>query len=77
MIHQELNALVEKCRDAKDVDSQVMLLHEINASLPRSERIKMPMFITDDYCRRALEIVEDRIARPPKQSSRRSREFSI
>ena len=56
-----LGVLIEKCRDAQDLDSQVGLLHEINDSLPDSDRISIPSFITDDYCRRALEIIEDRI----------------
>jgi hypothetical protein len=56
-----LGILIEKCRDAKDLDSQVVLLREINDNLPDSERINLPSFITDDYCRRALEIIEDRM----------------
>ena len=56
-----LGVLIEKCRDAQDLDNQVDLLREINDSLPDSERISIPSFITDDYCRRALEIIEDRI----------------
>jgi hypothetical protein len=56
-----LGVLIEKCRDAQDLDSQVVLLREINDNLPHSERIRIPSFITDDYCRRALEIIEDRI----------------
>ena len=62
MTLQTLSLLIEECRAARDVDSQALLLREINESLPRPDRISMPSFITDDYCRRALEIIEDRIA---------------
>jgi hypothetical protein len=61
MKSQTLGVLIEKCRDAPDLDSQVDLLREINDSLPHCDRIRIPAFITDDYCRRALEIIEDRV----------------
>lgn len=72
-MHQQLSILIEKCRGAQDVDSQIILLREINHSLPHCDRLEMPSLITDDYCRRALEVIEDRIARALKISSR---EFS-
>lgn len=68
-----LSLLIEKCRDAQDVDSQAHMLREINLNLPHSDRLEIPSFITDDYCRRALEIIEDRISRTLKRSGR---EFS-
>jgi hypothetical protein len=70
MTFQQLSALIEKCRDASDVDSQTVILRELNASLPHPDRIEMPSFITDDYCRRALEIIEDRINRTLKRAGR-------
>jgi hypothetical protein len=62
MKHQKLSILIEKCWDTKDIDSQFDLLKEINASLPFHDRIAMPSLVTDDYCRWALEIIEDRIS---------------
>jgi hypothetical protein len=62
MKHQKLSILIEKCWDTKDIDSQFDLLKEINASLPVHDRIAMPSLVTDDYCRWALEIIEDRIS---------------
>ena len=62
MKHQKLSILIEKCWDTKDIDNQFDLLKEINASLPFHDRIAMPSLVTDDYCRWALEIIEDRIS---------------
>ena len=70
MTSQNVILLIEKCRDSQDIDSQVVLLREINASLPLSDRIEMPTFLTDDYCRRALEIIEDRICATLKKYGR-------
>ena len=63
MKHQKLSLLIEKCWDTKDIDSQFALLREINESLPSHERIAMPSLVTDDYCRRALEIIEGKVAK--------------
>lgn len=67
---QKLSLLIENCRNAPDVDTRVDLLREINATLPDTERIAMPSFITNDFCHRALEILEDRIAAAIKMSGR-------
>jgi hypothetical protein len=69
-MHQELSLLVEECWDAQDVDSQADLLRRINARLPHRDRVEMPSLITDDYCRRALEMIEDRISKTLKSSGR-------
>ena len=61
MTHQKLSLLIEKCWDTKDIDSQFALLKEINALLPFHDRVEIPSLVTDDYCRRALEIIEDKI----------------
>ncbi|MGI0025730.1 MAG: hypothetical protein ACREA4_11390 [Nitrososphaera sp.] len=68
-----MSLLIEKCWDTKDIDSQFGLLKEINASLPAHDRIAMPSLVTDDYCRRALEIIEGKIADTIRKSGR---EFS-
>ena len=62
MTNQNVILLIEKCRDTREVDSHVILLREINASLPLLGRNGMPTLTTDDCRRRALEIVEDRIS---------------
>ena len=69
MTHQ-LSLLIEKCWDTTDIDSQFALLKEINTSLPAHDRIAMPSLVTDDYCRRALEIIEAKIAKTLKKSGR-------
>ena len=72
-MQQTLALLLETCRNAKDIDSQFALLREINAKLLFYDRIEMPSLVTDDYCRRALEIIEDKVAGTLKGSGR---EFS-
>ena len=72
MAHQ-LVALIQRCRDERDIDNQFALLKEINASLPFYDRIHMPSLVTDDYCRRALEIIEEKITRALEGAGR---EFS-
>lgn len=69
-MYQVLIPLIEKCREAKDVDTQIDLLHTINESLLETDRIELPSFITDDYCRRALEIIEEKISETLKSSGR-------
>jgi hypothetical protein len=69
-MHQIVTLLIETCRDAKDIDAQFALLREINASLPLCDRIAMPSLVTDDYCRKALEILEEKIARTLTNSGR-------
>jgi len=70
MGHQKLSLLIERCWDTKDIDSQFALLREINEALPSHARIAMPSLVTDDYCRWALEIIEDRIGHVVNASSR-------
>lgn len=68
MVYQVLIPLIQECREAKDVDTQIDLLHTINDGLPQSDRIVLPSFMTDDYCRRALEMTEDKISEALKRS---------
>ena len=70
MVYQMLLPLIEKCREEKDLDSQIGLLYTINDSLSQTDRIEMPSLLTDDYCRRALEMMEEKIARALKESGR-------
>jgi hypothetical protein len=72
MTNQNVILLIEKCRDTREVDSHVILLREINASLPLLGRIEMPTLITDDYRRRVLEIIEDRISATLKNTAQNS-----
>jgi hypothetical protein len=69
-MHQIVTLLLETCRDAKDIDDKFALLSEINASLPFYDRIEMPSLVTDDYCQKALEVLEEKIARTLANSGR-------
>lgn len=68
--HDFISSLIRKCRyennNHNDVDGRIELLQQINSSLPKSIRIKMPSLITDDYVDKALDIIEERIIRKNK-----------
>lgn len=70
VVYQMLLPLIEKCREEKDIDNQIEMLYTINDSLSHTDRIQMPSFLTDDYCRRALEMIEEKITRALRDSSR-------
>jgi hypothetical protein len=58
--HQNLlSSLIQQCRYEIDVDKQFELLQKINALLPKSIKLTMPSLITDDYIRRALDIIDE------------------
>ena len=62
--YRHLASLIEKCRyEVNDVDKQIELLQQINLSLPRSIRIKLPSLITNDYVDKALDRIEERLLR--------------
>jgi hypothetical protein len=54
-----LSSLIQQCRYEIDVDKQFELLQKINALLPKSIKLTMPSLITDDYIRRALDIIDE------------------
>jgi hypothetical protein len=55
-----LRTLIETCRYEPDVDRQIEILREVNAKLPKSKRLRIPSLFTDDYIRKALDIIEER-----------------
>jgi hypothetical protein len=60
----KLVLLIDKCKNAKELDEQITILYEINVTLPRSHQLQIPSLITKDYVRKALDIIEERITFP-------------
>lgn len=59
--HRNLVLLIRECRNEHDVDRQIQMLENINSRLPRSQKLKLPLLITNDYIHKALDIVEERL----------------
>ena len=47
------------CTSAPDLEQSIELLYAINAMLPRSQRLKIPSLITNDYVYQALYRIEE------------------
>jgi len=54
-----LSSLIQQCRYEIDVDKQFALLQKINSLLPKTNRLRMPSLITDDYIRTALDTIDE------------------
>ena len=50
-------------KEESDTQRRLELLLDLNDSLPQSLRLTMPSLITNAYVRRALDLIEERIAR--------------
>lgn len=60
--NHHISALIRKCRhDVRDLDRQIELLIQINLAIPRPIRLELPSLLTDDYVRRALDLIEERL----------------
>jgi hypothetical protein len=51
--------LVEKCKSEPDIDRGIELLYAINSMLPKSQQLKIPSLITNDYVYQALYKIEE------------------
>lgn len=50
--------LIERCRKERNFDRQLKILMVINAMLPKTKKLHIPSFLTDDYINRALHEIE-------------------
>lgn len=67
-----ISSLVAKCHEEGDLDKQVQILRKINSMLPPQFRLSMPSLITDDYIRKALDIIQEIILENgPRRPDRR------
>jgi hypothetical protein len=44
-----ISKLIESCRDEQDIDKKIETLYHINSILPKSQKLKIPSLLTDDY----------------------------
>ena len=51
--------LLEECKGEPDLDRKIQKLYAINSMLPRSQRLKIPSLITNDYVFQALYKIEE------------------
>jgi len=52
-------SLLEECKSEPDLDRKIQMLYAINSMLPKSQRLKIPSLITNDYVYQALYRIED------------------
>jgi len=57
----DILAAISAMRAERNVEKRLVMLQDLNDSLPASMRLEMPSLITNAYVRRALDIIEDRI----------------
>jgi hypothetical protein len=53
-----ISKLIESCRDEQDIDKKIETLYRINSILPKSQKLKIPSLLTDDYVETALYSIE-------------------
>lgn len=51
--------LIEECKSESSIDRKIELLYAINAMLPKSQQLKIPSLITNDYVYQALYKIEE------------------
>jgi len=57
----ELQSILQKCRYEMNLDTQVEMLFQLNSFLPAKARLKLPSLFTDDYIRKALDTIEEKL----------------
>jgi hypothetical protein len=55
-----LRKRISAIREERDTEKRLMMLQELNNSLPKETRLHMPSLITNAYVRRALDLIEER-----------------
>jgi hypothetical protein len=56
-----LRKRISAIREEHDTEKRLMMLQELNNSLPKETRLRMPSLITNAYVRRALDLIEERM----------------
>ncbi len=54
-----LKQLIKKCIYENNTDKKIKLFVKINTLLPKEQRTRMPLFITNDYINKVLYKLED------------------
>lgn len=58
---EELQAIINHCRSEPELDRQVEFLRRLNQNLPSDIQVAIPSLLTDDFVRRALDKIEEKI----------------
>ena len=58
-IQTGLMNLVEQCKGEVNIDRKIEMLYAINSMLPKSQQLKIPSLITNDYVSNALYRIEE------------------
>lgn len=57
-----IQSLIFKCRyETNTVDERIAYLNEINNMFSTSEKLIIPMLVTDEYIGRALDTIEEKL----------------
>jgi len=64
-IHASVMKLVEECKGELDLDRKIEMLYAINSMLPKSQQLKIPSLITNDYVYHALYRIEEMLLVAP------------
>jgi len=60
-INVNMMALIEECKNEPDIDRKIEILYSINSMLPKSQQIKIPSLITNDYISLVLYRIEEKL----------------
>jgi hypothetical protein len=58
-LHSVIGKLNIECKNELDVDSRAQILHQLDTILPGSQKIKLPLHVTNDYISMALYKTEE------------------
>jgi hypothetical protein len=58
-IRGSITDLIEECKREPDIDRRIEMLYAINSMLPKSQQLKIPSLITNDYIRHAISKIEE------------------
>jgi len=59
LIRGSMMKLVEECKSELNIDRKIEMLYAINSMLPKSQQLKIPSLITNDYVYQALYEIEE------------------
>ena len=60
-IRRNVVALIEECKSESEIDRKIEILYSINSMLPKSQQLKIPSLITNDYVNLALYRIEEKL----------------
>jgi hypothetical protein len=69
---QDITDRISDIRGERDVEKRLRKLQMLNESLPEGIKLEMPSLVTNAYVRRALDLIEDRIALMSSKGTTRS-----